>query len=296
MIDLDSFKMEVKLLAQREENMLALKKAISKFYCNIGVPMLESHHPFMIRARYNSINENGFGLFNKKSQVSYNPFPDLIKLQRANFNGEQVFYGSMPLEDNGNHAAITALMEVGFEYAKDKTRMREYFTVCRWQINKPLALMNLPFSRTAIQKNSQMEEAANEQRNLIVQHFEQEGLINPDSHVQALEFISDCFCERTDKEVYYRITATYCHFIRDWLKKNNVHFDGFLYPSANTEATGVNVALNKTLVDDNILQLDYVKLMCLIRNPSDPKAMNFAPASEDVFPDENGNFNIVSIY
>ena len=69
-----------------------------------------------------------------------------------------------------------------------------------------------------------------------------------------------------------------------------------MYPSANTEADGVNIALNKELADDSSLTFDYVVMNIMQRAPNNPKDISFIRGSEDVFPDENGNFSIQHIF
>lgn len=141
-----------------------------------------------------------------------------------------------------------------------------------------------------------MAVAAEMHRNIILEYFHLNNLINSNSHLKALEFMSDCFCERNNKEVFYRITSTYCSLVREWIKYNNIPFDGFLYPSANTEADGVNVALNKDLADDGTLKFDYVNITKMIRDPSNPKQLSLCLGGSEVFPDVDGNFSITTLF
>lgn len=141
-----------------------------------------------------------------------------------------------------------------------------------------------------------MARAAETHRNLILEYFRSNNLINPNGHLNALEFISECFCKRNEKEAYYRITSTYCSLIRKWIKYNNMPFDGFIYPSANTEADGVNVALKKELADDGTLLFDYVNITKMIRDPSNPKQLSISLGGGEAFPDKDGNFCINTLF
>lgn len=295
-MSIDEFKVDVKLLAQNDANLPVLEKVMANFYSDIGIPIVEISHPFLSRVRYNDNDGDKFNLYNCKRDISYNPNPKKIFLQRANLPGEQVLYASVPIENNTQIAWRTALMEVGLENVKDESRFCEYFTVTKWAITRPLHLVILPFSKLSNLKNSDMARAAETHRNLVLEYFQSNNLINPHSHLRALEFISDCFCERNDKEVYYRITSTYCSLVRKWVRHNNMPFDGFMYPSANTEADGVNVALNKELADDGTLLFDYVNITKMIRYPSDPKQLLICLGGSEAFPDKDGNFSINALF
>lgn len=96
--------------------------------------------------------------------------------------------------------------------------------------------------------------------------------------------------------MFYRITATYCDVVTKFLEYNKMFFDGFVYPSANTEADGVNIVLRKELADDDTLTFDYVVMNIMQRAPNNPKEISFLRGSEDVYPDANGNFSIQHIY
>lgn len=293
---MDEFIADVKLLAQNDANLPVLEKVMADFYSDIGIPIIDIAHPFLSRVRYNEYDDEKFSLYNCKRDISYNPYPKKIFRQRANFPGEQVLYASVPLENNTQIAWRTALMEVGLEYAEDESRRYEYFTITRWAITRPLHLVILPFSELSNLKNADMARAAEVHRNFIFEYFHSNNIINPYGHLKALEFISDCFCQRKDKQVYYRITSTYCSSIRKWVKYNNIPFDGFMYPSANTEADGVNVALNKELADDGTLVFDYVNITKMIRYPSDAKQLTICLGGNEAFPDKDGNFLINALF
>lgn len=146
----ERFKTELFLLAAKKDKLVELKKCLREYYVHIGIPIVEVNHPFLARARY---NENG-EIFRSKQQVSYNPFSDKIDLQRANYKGQQVFYGAIPSFKGGNFCSLTALLECGMQYVKDEKMSRETFTLTRWTINRPLRVVILPFSRKSIERNT----------------------------------------------------------------------------------------------------------------------------------------------
>lgn len=72
--------------------------------------------------------------------------------------------------------------------------------------------------------------------------------------------------------------------------------DGLIYPSANTEAAGLNIALRKEAVDDGIVQLDCVIMVAMQRDPANPKNICFPLVSDEEPPDEKGNFNFKHVW
>src|SRR5438094_22408 len=62
---------------------------------------------------------------------SYNPNPEYIKLGRANYNGQPIFYGS--------RFRITSLAEVRFIYA-NRDRDEARYSIGRWDVKEQLQL------------------------------------------------------------------------------------------------------------------------------------------------------------
>ena len=75
----------------------------------------------------------------------------------------------------------------------------------------------------------------------------------------------------------------------DSTKKKNV--DGFLYPSANTEAAGLNVVLSKKLIDEKVVFCDYIMMYSIQRDPNDLKSIAFLPSSNPAIPNSDGSIN-----
>src|SRR5579863_2647747 len=95
----------------------------------IPVPVVETHHQFVCRARPNYNGE----IFNHKKHLSYPPDPAKIKEQRANYQGQQVFYAALPPKRSTHtlgHCQYTALLETAWEHISDYRHLnisRVYF-------------------------------------------------------------------------------------------------------------------------------------------------------------------------
>ncbi|MEJ7682268.1 MAG: hypothetical protein WKG06_31345 [Segetibacter sp.] len=57
--------------------------------------------------------------------------------------------------------------------------------------------------------------------------------------------MSDVFCERENKQYWYRISSAFFNYIMKYGDEQNEKLDGMIYPSANSEAAGMNIVLKK---------------------------------------------------
>jgi hypothetical protein len=115
-----------------------------------------SAHAFVVRASINNPSE----VFNKISRCSYPPdcLRDKIKIQRANYPGQQVFYCTVPLRDGFAGSQATCVLETAAEYIEDENLDRFYLTISRWDCKRPLNLWVLPFCKEACENNAEWEE------------------------------------------------------------------------------------------------------------------------------------------
>lgn len=81
-----------------------MEQAIFDFFVTKPIPVVQATHPFLARAR---MNLNGEVL--NASQLSYNPAG--IKMQRANYSKQQVFYGAIPSRTEYADCQSTASIE-----------------------------------------------------------------------------------------------------------------------------------------------------------------------------------------
>ena len=76
----------------------------------------------------------------------------------------------------------------------------------------------------------------------------------------------------------------------------NAEIDGLIYPSANTEAAGMNIVLRKEMVDKNFISCDYAVMLKAHRTPNKVTSLMITQASNEVFVDESGIINFTSIW
>ena len=292
MLDIVEFKERIITLANSSGNIEGIKNLMRDFYLAIAIPVVELIPEFIVRARYNNSGE----IFNNTKQLSYNPDAEKITFQRANFPKQQIFYASVPTSTSFVSCSTSALLEVALEYVKNHESNREYFTLSKWLIKKPLNVIILPFSKRSIDRNDDFLKAYTVQNQILDSVFNEEVESTKKLYIEALKFISDLFCERQNKKNIYKITATYFNLMLEFLETKNYKIDGIIYPSANTESAGMNIALKKDLVDEGTLIMNYVTMYKMQRKPNNIKSLFFDKVSDDVQPNSAGNFTFKHIF
>ncbi len=292
-MNLEEFKHLILEVSTESADIEIISQILRDYYINIPITTVELKVPFVARAR---INYNG-EMFSKREHLSYNPNPDFIKMQRANSEGQQVFYAAVPNpgEDIGS-CQNTALLETAMEYVRDYKISRQIITLSRWGLKRPLIVSVLPFYELSYKKNEDFRKANDEYRKLINEKLQGVSQEKKTEYISSLEFISEVFCKTENKQLYYKISSCYFNMIIEVTKYNNIHLDGLLYPSANTGAAGGNLALLKGAIDSNALEFDYAVMMAMHRHPSNPNDITFYPVSEGIAPDMHGNFNFSAVW
>ena len=194
----------------------------------------------VVRARFIDEKE---GFHKQIKDYSYNPYPNKVKMGRANLEGQQIFYGS--------RYRVTALGEVKFIYAN---RMRDYahYSLGGWDLVEKLDLAAIVLPEEIRKHNAKelfgladfIEEKANELKNDPVTG----GLL------EVYKYMSMKFREpvQEGEEHKYTITAVFSDFIYSKLKTA----DGLLYQSVQYPEN-FNIALKKEVIDNNRLQLMF---------------------------------------
>jgi len=280
------------LLASQISDLAQVNRLVSDLVHIMPVPIVQASPPFVARARMNYGGE----VFKCQAEVSYNPFPERIKLARANFDGQQVFYAAVPSESDMGSCQNTATMETVWEHVKDEDLHMQYMTFSRWYVSQPLQVVMLSFSEKSYKQNKDFERAHHHFLPFFEKNIANLSPERKDFCVKALNFMSSVFCQHLSKSLYYRISASYFNVVMMYSTPDGVPIDGLIYPSANTGAAGMNIVLRKELIDDKVLVCDYAAMMTMQRNPSDPKNIHFRPASDTVVPDQKGNFRFPAIW
>jgi len=270
---------------------LEIERLLEMYFGRLPIPTLQANYLFIGRCRYNKPGE----VFNNVSQLSYNPKCEEIGLQRCNYKGQQVFYGAAPTNSSNASMLSTAILEICLEYIKDEDIDTHYMTLSRWQIRRPLEVFVLPYSKQSVENNGDFKTAKENFDNVLATVLPTDTALL-EFYKRSLEFISDIFCKTDEKEKYYKISAAYYNFIMNSATKKGRVIDGLIYPSANTEATGMNIVLKKELIDDKTLYCDNAVMYKGQRYPNKKKHFFFGDASNTVEIGDNGEFAFTSIW
>lgn len=282
------FKKTILDLASDEKvSLRQIQAFVTRYFKMKHIPHLDSHQSFVVRCSMNDPGE----VFRNVSRCSYNPIPKKIKLQRANYPEQQVFYCSMYSDTDNASSSLTCIVETAWEHIERLDEMRNYCTLSRWQCTRPLKLWVLPFSEESCNKNRDFNRIRENMTSLI----RKDGR-NSEDTILALEFISDCFADRKNKQVSYRITSAFYNSLLFFEKFMSQQYDGVIYPSANTEGAGLNVVLKKELIDTRILYCDVAVMYSITRSPSNLKNLSAFPASNDSTAGTEGKLSFTTIY
>jgi len=252
------------------------------------IPHLTIDYKFLIRCSYNDKKEP----LNNVARLSYNPFPDRISLQRCNYEGQSVFYGAIGLDNDEISMQGTAIVEVCLENIKKEDMDTHYLTMSKWMLTQPLRVLVLPHSPIAIQKNPEMKKAKEHFQPLVEDMARQKNI--PIEYVNGyLEFISDLFCMKDNKPNYYKLTSSLVNFLMADFGRQGQHFDGIMYPSANSQSAGINIALHPEVVNQGKVFIDTIIMEKAQRRTTDRKAFDFDKISDEaiILPDGTFSFN-----
>jgi len=246
---------------------------------------------FIVRSSMHS-EEPDDAVFKNISRCSYPPdsMKESIKLQRANYPGQQVFYCTYPSETPNASASITCIVETAWEHITDYSKERIITTMTRWDLNRPLELWVVPFSDICILKNPEFKRISDHFSDIL----SHKDLIGSET-LEAIRFFSEMFCKVENKLVAYKITSAFYNYLLGIEKESGLKIDGLLYPSANTEGAGLNLVLKKDLVDDKIMNCTHVVMWAIQRTRNDPKHLKVFPISNGAVPDSEGNFRFTYI-
>ena len=129
-----------------------------------------------------------------------------------------------------------------------------------------------------------------------MENFIKKDYANSEEIIKSLEYISELFCKRENKSVYYKITSAFYNSLLFYENFMNYNYDGLVYPSANTDGSGMNVVLKKELIDTKVLYFDLAIMYSMQRNPNDLKNLSFMPASNIAYPTQDGGLNFHAIF
>lgn len=275
-------KSQIELLASKPENNLRdIQALISKYFKRTGTIEFDCRNMYVVRASRNMKGE----VFKNVQRCSYNPNSDSIPLQRCNYPSQTVFYCSMYTESYNAFTSLTCIMETAMDEIKNRKIKKSYYTLSRWDLDRPLKLWVLPFSKLSHKQNKDFKLMSDELIQALRKHDNRKEIIS------SFKYMSEVFCKRNNKKRFYKISSAFFNYLLYSQKLSGNYCDGLVYPSANTERAGMNVVLKKELVDDQILRCTAGTIYSLTRKSENEKNLTIVPCSETSFPDIDGNFS-----
>lgn len=284
-MNFQNFKLNIELLAKKNENNFRdIQALITKYFRHIGTFIFDCQNMFVVRCSKNDPEE----VFTHVKRCSYNPIYKNIPLQRCNYPEQPVFYCSMFSDTKKAFTSMTCIMETAFEQMKDHKIPRSHYTLSRWELQKPLKLWVLPFSRLSHRGNNDFKLMSEMMHSALENHERKNELLH------VFTYVSNVFCKRRNKKTYYKISSAFYNYLLFSQKISGEFCDGLDYPSANTDGEGMNVVLKKDLVDNKLIFCSSAAMYLLKRNPKNPKDLSVLPCSDTAFSDLLGNlsFNI----
>lgn len=194
----------------------------------------------LVRSRYLTDKED---FHHTIQEYSYNPFPEYIKVGRANYVGQQIFYGS--------RFRVTSLGEVRFIYANREKDEAKY-SLGRWEVREKLQLAAI-VTPELIRKHNAKELFGLAD---FIEKTEQEFKNDPElsGFINIFRYMASKYTEaiQEGEEHKYKITAVFSNFIYSKLQIA----DGILYQSVQYPEN-FNVAIKKEVVDQNKIQMTF---------------------------------------
>lgn len=272
-------------VAKNNADFSILMDACSHLLSCVPLPMHIYDNSFVLRSRPNFNGE----VFNKASDISYNPFPGLIKLNRFNLEHEPVFYGAVPISSDKADGVLTTICESYKELFDNSSTVNiQYVTIGKWNVIKPIKMAMLTFYETAWAKSEHV-------KNINPIYAEFIGLsCNDEDNKKCLmvyEYFSQCAGKRFDTRNSYLITTAFYHAVQERYGSET----GIIYSSSSTDNYGLNIVLSKEIIDGGYLELNHVVMYKCERNPSNPMNFKILPCCNGVDVNANGEFQLLGI-
>jgi hypothetical protein len=281
----------LKMAADKSIPVEAIEKEITEFIRGKPIlPFRDFPFAFVVRCSPNNGVKDGSEIFNHVNRCSYHPIAEKVEMGRCNYEKQQVFYAAVTSDVDGLSASSLAIIEGGWRYIKNKRIQRYYFTLSRWRTNRILKVFALPFAKRSHRKNRDFK-TMNRDYIRLLRKACKDYWADYRELKTFMMFMSNVFCKRTRGNYYYRISSAFTNSILKYAPE----MDGIIYPSAQTRAEGMNIVLRKDLIDNGTLKCDYVTMMAMQRDPSNPKHIVFPKASPDTIPDINGKLHFQHI-
>ncbi|MCX6237873.1 MAG: hypothetical protein NTY07_10020 [Bacteroidia bacterium] len=183
--------------------------------------------------------------FNLKTDISYNNNIDLIKIGRANYYQQPIFYAS--------HKKETAIFETSHAIKNREKGTNEIITVGKWIVNKPIVVIPIFQDKEFFQKNETIKEK-------YLKYLETNPLFTSKWTQIHLELISKHFARKVNCIEEYKISCAFFNVMKESFKKKGI--SGIMFPTVEWEKNDLNVALTPECVDNHLSlnQVDEFKI------------------------------------
>jgi len=224
----------------------------------------------IIRARPNYNEE----VFSEDYQISYNSRnKGKIKAGRFNDIEEPIFYGCLPVKNEGIDQGLSASLESCKELISiiDAPKIQD-MTLSEWVIKTPFPVINLCFNDEHLKGNPEIKKVFDDYILDLRENFSPQV----SRFIQRfLVFISDLSSSNKFENCYYVLTALFKVIDYYFHKVLKQPFHGIIYPSAMSESKGLNIALLPKTVDDflypnHVIMFRYFKVKDELRYVSYP--------------------------
>lgn len=276
---IDVLKKEIK---KEQADFSALKDTCLQLVSRLLLPIHLFDNSFILRSRPNFNGE----VFNKVSDISYNPFADL---NRFNLKGEPAFYGAAPISSDNANGALTTICESYKELFDEKSEVDfQYLTIGKWDVKKPIPLVLLTFYDVAWTNSKHIQNI-----NPMFAEFISLSCNEDDNRKCQLvySFFSEHAGKRIDTNNNYLLTTAFYHALQDYYGTEV----GILYSSSSTDNFGLNIVLTKDLVDAKYVELSHVVMYKCQRDPSNRKSYQIFPCCQGSDVNDKGEFKLLGI-
>ncbi len=241
---------------------IELKEICKVIFDNVPFMISSIDETVITRARRNTKH-----LFSCKEEVSHNKNLNLIRAGRFNLENESVFYGCLPtFHENGefiNYGNQCPMFEVCKEInTHEGLTFPVFFTLGFWNVTSKLSVLNLCFEDDHLASNVGIHNVIKSFSNSVKAYSSEKAFGFIKSVWEYFSCLSRKWDNTSSSNYYYILTAFYRAFEEHYKTINGKECDGIIYPSAMTQAKGLNVVLRPATVD-NSLKLTHVQMYTL---------------------------------
>jgi len=196
-------------------------------------------------------------------QLSYNWVNrDKINFGRFNREAEPVFYASVPTEskemDYVLSSGLECCKELALEYGNPNV---QDITMSGWLINQSFPVVNLCFDDLHLGDNPELKASIYGFLRTIKEHFSDDAAAFIE---QFYRYFSELSRSKPSDFDAYKILVPFYNAIKNyWLNTMGETIYGLIYPSAASEAKGLNIVLEREAVKcflklDKVIMYRYV--------------------------------------